>query len=126
MNTIETMYWLPHCTTCQRAEAFLKGHGVRITRYVDVKTEPVERVTLVYLAKALGGVERLFSKRALKYRAMGLHQRELSDSEMLDLMLSEYTFIKRPVIVTDTGQVRAGFTKKQYETMLLTPAGSAL
>jgi arsenate reductase (glutaredoxin) len=118
METIEQFYWLPKCTTCQRADAFLKDHGAKIKQYVDVKTERVDKATLKSLAEKLGGVEQLFSKRALKYRAMGLHLRALSEAEMLDLMHEEYTFIKRPVVVTASGKVLAGFLKKQYENMV--------
>jgi arsenate reductase (glutaredoxin) len=118
MDTVETIYGLPKCTTCQKAEAFFKDRKVEVKRYVDVKTEKVDRTTLENLAKKLGGVENLFSKRALKYRAMGLHLKTLSETEMLDLMETEYTFIKRPVVLTSTGKVLAGFSPKQYEALL--------
>ena len=114
---LEQFYWLPHCSTCQKAEAFLKAAGIPIRQYHDVKTQQVDRETLTHLSEALGGVENLFSKRALKYRAMGLHERTLSDEEMLDLMHEEYTFIKRPVVVTSAGKVLAGFSKKQYDAL---------
>lgn len=117
-TTVEVFYWLPHCSTCQKAAAFLEAAGVKIERFVDVKTEAVERATVADLAKRLGSVEALFSKRALKYRAWGLHEKTLSDDDMLDYMVQEYTFIKRPVLVTHTGTVLAGFSKKAYEALL--------
>jgi arsenate reductase (glutaredoxin) len=115
--TIETMYWLPYCSTCIKAEQNLLAAGHRIKRYVNVKEEPVSMDTLNELAQGLGGVEVLFSKRAMKYRALGLHEKTLSDQDMLKIMHEEYTFIKRPVIVTDTGRVLAGFSAKQYATL---------
>ncbi len=118
MKSVKAFYWLPKCTTCQKAEQFLKDHGVTIEQYIDVKTQTVDKDTIQQLAEKLGGVEQLFSKRALKYRAMGLHERTLTETEMLDLMHQEYTFIKRPVVVTDKGQVTAGFTKKQYDALV--------
>ncbi len=118
METISTMFWLPHCSTCQKADAFLKEKGATISQYVDVKTQQVNPEIIAKLAEGVGGVDKLFSKRALKYRAMGLHERELSDTEMLELMHQEYTFIKRPVIVTQSGKTLAGFSKKQYEALL--------
>ncbi len=118
MESVEAFYWLPKCTTCQKAEALLKDLKVSIKHYVDVKTTQVDPETLKRLAEKVGGVDKLFSKRALKYRAMGLHVRVLSDEEMLDLMHQEYTFIRRPVIATASGKVIAGFSKKQYEALL--------
>jgi len=38
------------------------------------------------LAARVGGVEKLFSKRAMKYRAMGLHERQLPDDDLVRLM----------------------------------------
>ena len=69
------------------------------------------------LAELVGGAGELFSRRARKYRAQGLHERELSDDDMLDLMTAEYTFIKRPVLVSGTRAV-AGFTPKTYDRLL--------
>ena len=43
--------------------------------------------------------------------------RELSEKEMLDLMAEEYTFIKRPVLVSGEKAV-AGFSEKNYEKFL--------
>lgn len=117
MDNVEVMYWLPHCSTCQKADAFLKGLGVQVKSYVDVKTQRVDKATIAKLADAVGGPEALFSKRALKYRAMGLHERTVSPEEMLDLMHEEYTFIKRPVIVTTSGKVLSGFSEKQYKAL---------
>jgi arsenate reductase (glutaredoxin) len=115
---IKAFYWLPKCSTCQKAETFLKDKGLTIETYVDVKTEKVDKETIKQLAQGVGGIEQLFSKRALKYRAMGLHLKTLTEDEMLDLMHEEYTFIKRPVIVTSSGKTLAGFSKKQYEGLV--------
>ncbi len=118
MVTVERFYWLPHCSTCQKAEQFLKDKGVEIQTYIDVKTQTVSRETIIELANAMGGAEALFSKRAMKYRSMGLDKMTLSAEQLLDYMHQEYTFIKRPVLVTTDGRVLAGFSAKQYELLL--------
>lgn len=118
MITVVTYYELPHCSTCQKARQFLQDAGVTIHHSVNVKEQSVDKTTLKQLADALGGVDALFSKRALKYRAMGLHERTLSEDEMLDLMVQEYTFIKRPVMVFKDGPVMAGFSQKQLGALL--------
>lgn len=116
-RTVETFYWLPYCTTCQKAEAYLKDKGVKIKSYVDVKEDGVNKTTVKKLCKLAGGVEKVFSKRAMKYRSWGLNEKDLSDEEMIDYMVQEYTFIKRPTIVTNDDQVLSGFSKKQYDAM---------
>jgi len=115
---IERMYWLPYCTTCTKAEKHLLDNGASIGRQINVKETKVTRTELEELSKALGGVEKLFSKRAMKYRSMGLDKMTLSDEDMLNYMQQEYTFIKRPVIVAKNGKVLAGFSAKQYDELL--------
>ena len=112
-NTI-TLYWLPHCTTCQKAASYLESKGIKVNKFHDVKNEPLNRTEVEKLATFVGGPNELFSRRAIKYRQMGLHERELSEEEMLDLMAREYTFIKRPVLVEGKRAV-AGFSSKAYD-----------
>ncbi|WP_373531611.1 arsenate reductase family protein [Vampirovibrio sp.] len=115
--TIERMYWLPYCSTCTKAEQYLKDKGASIQTYINVKEETVSEATLKEICERMGGVDKLFSKRAMKYRAWGLNEKELSDEEMLQYMQQEYTFIKRPVIITTDQQVLAGFSAKQYDQL---------
>lgn len=114
---VERVYWLPYCSTCVKADEYLKGKGATIKRYINVKEEKVTREELEELCQILGGVDKLFSKRAMKYRAWGLNEKELSDEDMLNYMLEEYTFIKRPVVVTKDKRVLSGFSAKQYDLL---------
>jgi arsenate reductase len=117
-KAVKTLYWLPYCSTCTKAEAFLLEAGCSIAERVNLKEDPVSEATLKALAEGVGGVEKLFSKRAMKYRSMGLHEKELSEADMLGYMQEEYTFIKRPVVLFEDGTTLAGFSKKAYETTL--------
>jgi arsenate reductase len=112
-----TLYWMPNCSTCQKADAHLRENARAIANYRDIKAEPLSREEVEQLAKAVGGIGELFSRRARKYRSLGLHERELSHEEMLDLMAEEYTFIKRPVLVQGERAV-AGFSPRTYDLFL--------
>ena len=114
---IERFYWLPHCSTCIKAEQHLLNKGATIKRYINVQEEKVTREELLELCNILGGVDKLFSKRAMKFRAWGLHEKTLTDEDMLNYMLEEYTFIKRPVLVTKDQRVLSGFSAKQYDQL---------
>ena len=61
-------------------------------------------------------MEKLFSKRAMKYRAMGLHEQQFSDDALVRLMAEEYTFVTRPVIVRDD-RATAGFSAKRVDEL---------
>lgn len=111
------VYWLPHCTTCQKAVAYLQEKGVPIRSFRDLKAMPLERAEVEDLVRKVGGAETLFSKRAMKYRSMGLHEQTLSDDDYLRLMTEEYTFITRPVIVRGD-RATAGFSAKRVDALV--------
>ena len=79
------VYWLPYCTTCQKAVAHLQERGASIRGYRNLKEAPLSEDEVRALAAKVGGVGRLFSKRAMKYRQMGLHERDLSDDDLVRL-----------------------------------------
>jgi len=111
------VYWLPYCTTCQKAVAHLEAKGVSIRSYRNLKEQPLSEDEVRALATKVGGVEKLFSKRAMKYRAMGLHERDVSEDEMVRLMAEEYTFVTRPVIVRGD-RATAGFSAKRVDELV--------
>jgi arsenate reductase-like glutaredoxin family protein len=90
---------------------------VRIEKSVDLKTALLDQNRLRDLATKMGGIGALFSKRSLKFRSMGFKDKRLADKDLVDLMASEYTFIKRPVIELKTRAV-AGFNLKAYGELL--------
>ena len=112
-----TFYWLPNCSTCQKALGWLERRGVKISKMRDIKDEPLTRQEVESLAKMLGGPAELFSKRAIRYRELKLNEREVLPAEMLELMTDEYTFLKRPIVVIG-GHAIAGFFEKSFESFL--------
>jgi arsenate reductase len=112
-----TFYWLPGCSTCKKAKSFIERHGIRDFQLRDIKENPLSRDEVENLAKLVGGADELFSRRAVKYRELKLNERELSKTEMLDLMADEYTFLKRPILVLK-GKAIAGFFEKFWNQFL--------
>jgi arsenate reductase-like glutaredoxin family protein len=98
-------WFLSTCSTCQRIIKSLPNVGK--VEWQDIKTSPVSQEDLKMLVTLAGGVEPLFSRKARNYRILGLHERELLDSEMAEWIVKDYTFLKRPVVVID-GQLFAG------------------
>jgi len=90
-----TAYILPSCSTCQRILKEIDWSG----DIYDIKANGVPAKILDILEEEHGSYESLFSKRAMKYRAQGLHEKELSEKDFRKLILGEYTFLKRPAFV---------------------------
>lgn len=110
-------YWLPNCSTCQKAKRRLDRHNVKVIQIRDIKEEPLSREEVEKLAQMLGGADELFSRRAVKYREMKLNERDLSEEEMIDLMANEYTFLKRPILVKN-GKAMAGYFERYFDEFL--------
>ncbi|MFK7921301.1 MAG: arsenate reductase family protein [Bacteroidia bacterium] len=103
------LFHLSNCSTCQRIIKELELGPEVILQ--EIKTEPITEEQIEEMQALAGSYEALFSRRAMKYRAMGLHEKELSEADYKSLILEEYTFLKRPVLVLD-GQIFVGNTKK--------------
>lgn len=104
MNKI---YYLATCDTCKRIinELGLKGKKFE---FQDIKTEKITAAQLKEMKDAVGSYEALFSRVALKYKT--LDPKPSTEKEYKDLILEEYTFLKRPVIFTK-GKVFVGNAK---------------
>jgi arsenate reductase len=106
------IYHLSTCSTCQRILKEIP-HLERF-ELQDIKTQPITPEQLDAMRERAGSYEALFSRRAMKYRAMGLHGKALTEKDYRELILQEYTFLKRPVIVID-GQQFTGNAKAVVE-----------
>ena len=65
----------------------------------DIKHVPITEEQIDEMIALAGSAEALFSKRARKYKELGLKDKTLNDSDIRALILEEYTFLKRPVLI---------------------------
>jgi len=65
----------------------------------DIKTQQITAAQLDAMKKMAGSYEALFSKRALKYKELGLKDKALTEKDFRSYILEEYTFLKRPVTI---------------------------
>lgn len=91
-------YYLGTCSTCER---IMKGIDLKGFTLREIKGDPITAKELDGMKKLAGSYEALFSRVALKYRALGLNRMTLTEKDYRKYMLQEYTFIKRPVMVLD-------------------------
>lgn len=112
---MKKIYHLGNCTTCQAIlkdiKADKKGFELQ-----NIKEEKITAKQLDELKGMKGSYEGLFSRRALKYKEMGLKDKQLTEKDYRDLILQEYTFLKRPVIVNGK-EIFVGSEKKTIEAL---------
>lgn len=107
------IYHLSTCDTCQRIIKEL-GLEERGFEFQDIKTNNISADQLDAVKDKVGSYEALFSKRAMKFRSMGLNEMKLSEQDYRKYILEEYTFLKRPVIWVGNN-VFVGNAKKTVE-----------
>jgi arsenate reductase (glutaredoxin) len=95
---MKKIYYLSTCSTCSRIinELGLKNKNFE---FQDIKTEKITAGQLWEMKKRAGSYEALFSRVAMKYRALGLDKAGLKEDDYKKYILEEYTFLKRPVII---------------------------
>lgn len=109
---MKKVYHLSSCNTNQRILKEI-GFGKEV-ELQDIKSHNIDEETLDFVKEKVGSYEALFSKRAMKYRSMGLNEMNLSEKDFKKYMLEEYTFLKRPFIILED-QVFVGNAKKTVE-----------
>lgn len=109
---MKKIYHLSSCSTCQRIlKEINPGKEVELQ---DIKENNIDGSTLDWIKDKVGSYEALFSKRAMKFRAMGLHEMNLTEQDYRRLMLEEYTFLKRPFMINGA-EVFVGNASKEVE-----------
>jgi arsenate reductase len=82
----------------------------------DIKFEKITPAQLKEMKDMSGSFEALFSRRALKYKELGLKDKNLSEEDYRKYILQEYTFLKRPVIIVND-QIFVGSENKTKEAI---------
>ena len=80
----------------------------------EIKTEPITVKQLEELFALTKSYEVLFSRSAKKYKQMDLKNQVLAEKDYRQLILDEYTFLKRPIIVNGN-EVYVGNKKKRVD-----------
>lgn len=112
---MKKIYHLATCSTCVRIikELDLPNKGFEMQ---DIKSEPMTPEQVDEMKALCGSYESLFSRRAMKYKSMGLADKNLGEDDYRQLIIDEYTFLKRPVFIIDN-QIFIGNTKKVVEAV---------
>ena len=95
---MKKIYYLSTCDTCKR---IIKELGLKEKdfQFQDIKTEKITPSQLNELKDLAGSYEALFSRVSRQYKERKLADVKLSEADYKKLILEEYTFLKRPVIL---------------------------
>jgi len=82
----------------------------------DIKFEKITPAQLDEMKNMSGSYESLFSRRAMKYKELGLKDKKLDEKSYRKYILEEYTFLKRPVVMLND-KIFVGSDKKTVESL---------
>jgi arsenate reductase len=92
------IYQKPTCTTCRQVHAALVESGVDFEA-VDYYVDPIPKQTLIELLRKMRMSPReLLRTREPIYKTLRLGERDLTDDEIIDLMVEHPDLIQRPIV----------------------------
>ena len=110
----------PKCSTCKKAELWLKDHGIQ-TEYRDFSLDnPTYEELKSWVAASGLSLKRFFNTSGLKYRSLDLKNKLplMGEEEQLRLLATDGLLVKRPILLGE-GFVLVGFREEEWETKLL-------
>lgn len=111
-----TFYCYSKCSTCKKAEKWLKEHDVSYQKIDLVEQPPTKEQMLTIFTKNDKNLRYFFNTSGMDYRKMNLKDRvdTMSKEQAAELMSKNGKLIKRPLMV-DATKATCGFNAKVYE-----------
>ncbi|MBO6212500.1 MAG: hypothetical protein J6O47_06285 [Algoriella sp.] len=110
---MKEVFFLKTCDTCKRILNEFDFTGFDLH---EIKSTAITEEQLNEMKNLAGSYEALFSRRAQNYKKLGLKDVQLSEEDIKNYILSDYTFLKRPVII-DGDKIFVGSEKKNLEAL---------
>ncbi len=98
-----TIYHSPGCGTSRNTLAMIRNTGVEPDIIEYVNNPPAREVLEELIAKAGLSVREAIREKGTPYAELGLDDPALSDSHLLDAMMTHPILINRPFVVTPIG-----------------------
>ena len=97
------IYFNPACGTARNTLALIRNSGEE-PEIIEYLKNPPTRETLVQLIDAAGlSVRDAIRQKGTPYAELGLDNKDLTDDDLLDAMLTHPILINRPFVVTSKG-----------------------
>lgn len=110
---MKKIFYLKTCNTCKRILNEVDTSGFELR---EVKGKIISKDELRELRKRVDSYSDLINRRGRFYTQNDLKNKNLTDAEWEELLLQEYSLLKRPVFVTDD-LFFAGNAKKTVEQL---------
>ena len=105
----------PKCSTCQKAEKFLRAHGCNVPMR-DIKSEkPTADELRAWHERSGLPLKRFFNTSGMIYRELALKDKlpAMTEEEQYAVLASDGMLVKRPLLITKA-RVLTGFREKEW------------
>lgn len=110
---MKSVFYLKTCSTCTK---ILKQFDLSEWQLREIKSEPITAKELEEMYRLAGSYEALFSKKSSQIKLQDIDVKTLQEEDFRNLLLQHYTFLKRPVFLTDR-EIFIGNDKKNLEKL---------
>lgn len=109
----------PKCSTCKRAEKFLKENNVEFVNRNIVEKNPTAEELSLWMDKSGLEPRKFFNTSGVLYREMNLKDKikTMSKEEMIEILSTNGMLVKRPLLVTED-IVLVGFKEENYKEII--------
>lgn len=110
------IYYLATCSTCEGIMKELRIDEDNGFELQEIRTQKITPEQIDEMRKLSGSYDALFSRRALKYKELGLRDKNLTEEDYRNYILEHDTFLKRPVVIVGS-EIFIGSDKKNVEAL---------
>lgn len=112
-----TLYTSPSCTSCRKARAWLKEHGISFTER-NIFSEPLTMDEIKNILRMTeNGTEDIISKRSKAYQSLNVDLDELSMTDLYELIRKTPGLLRRPIIMDDK-RLQIGYNEDEIRRFL--------
>lgn len=109
------VYGIKNCNKIRDTKSWFSEKGVGF-EFVDLKKDPLPAERLAEFTDKVG-LDVLINRRGMKWRQLGLADKDLSEQELFEELLENQTMIKRPVI-TRGEAILVGYDEDSFENFI--------
>lgn len=108
---MKKVFYLKTCSTCRK---IMNLFDLTDWELRELKSENITEEELAELYQLTNSYEDLFSKKSTQIKARDIDLKSLDESDFKKLILDHYSFLKRPVFITDK-EIFIGNNKNNIE-----------
>ena len=95
---MQKVFYLKTCGTCTK---ILKMFDLSTWELRELKSSPITGQELAKMYEQIKSYQALFSTRSTQIKARNIEVKALEETDFKNLILDHYSFLKRPVFLTD-------------------------